>query len=300
MRTFLFFMIVCFMLSTSLMMEGSAREMTYPNQHLLISVEELAGRLSDPTLRIIDTRNDGYEEGHIYGAVSFDTRTLVDSTHPIEGYLIREQPFEELMKELGVRNEDELVIYDDGLDTAATRLFYALELYGHNNVRVLNGGYTAWTAAGGAQSTTAPEVKTSDFKAKTSPYIEVEKEYVKSAIDNPNKVILDVRSRAEYKGEDVRAKRGGHIPTAVNIEWKEVLKDGVPFFKMSDDIERMLLQAGVTKDKQVIIYCQKANRASHMYFTLRLMGFDHLRMYEGSWQEWGNDPHTPITNLSEE
>ncbi|MFA9457554.1 sulfurtransferase [Halalkalibacter sp. AB-rgal2] len=300
MRKFLFILIACFILSTYLTMEGAASEVTYPNQQLLIGVEELAERLSDPNLMIIDTRNEGYGKGHIPGAFSFDTKKLVDSTHPVEGYLIREKPFEELMKTLGVRNEVELVIYDAGVDTAATRLFYALELYGHNNVRVLNGGYAAWEAFEGEQSTTGPEVKTSHFKAKTSPQIEVDKEYVKSAIDNPNKIILDVRSREEYKGEDVRAKRGGHIPTAVNIEWKEVLTDGVPFFKVADDIERMLQQAGVTKDKQVIIYCQKANRASHMYFTLRLMGFDHIRMYEGSWQEWGNDLHTPITNPNEE
>ncbi|ERN51750.1 sulfurtransferase [Alkalihalophilus marmarensis] len=297
------FVLLCLLLMLTILvpMKGIAREVTYPNNDLLISVEETAQRLNEEHFIIVDTRSEGYTEGHIPGALPFDAAQLADKSHPVDGYLVRAEEFERLMNELGISNDDEVIVYDDGDDTAATRLFYALELYGHKKVRVLNGGLKAWKAQGKEVSTTPSEERKGSFKANMQANLEVEHDYVKAAIDHPNKVLFDVRSKAEYMGEDVRAKRGGHIPSAVNLEWKKVLEDGeVPYFKEASAIEQMLEEAGVTREKQIIIYCQKAERASHMYFTLRLMGFEHLRMYEGSWEEWGNDPDTPIVNPSEQ
>ncbi|GAE28669.1 thiosulfate sulfurtransferase [Halalkalibacter wakoensis JCM 9140] len=111
-------------------------------------------------------------------------------------------------------------------------------------------------------------------------------------------VIFDVRSPEEYKGEKILAKRGGHIPSAVNLEWNRVLEKEIPIYKPAEEIDLLLKKAGVTRDKRVVVYCHKAMRASHMYVTLRLMGFENLTVYEGSWIEWGNDPHTPVTNPS--
>ncbi|WP_100371634.1 sulfurtransferase [Bacillus sp. FJAT-45037] len=276
----------------------SAKEVVYLNHELLVQAKELARKLNESTLIIVDLREEGYQEGHIPGAIHLDVNELVDPTHPIDGYLIRPESFEQLMSQLGVGNHDEVIVYDDGRDTAATRMFYALELYGHQNVKVLNGGYKAWLAASGDEETGTIIPKETNFKVKSTLPLEVDKDYVQSAMNQPGKVLLDVRSHDEYTGKDVRAKRGGHIPSAVNLEWNKVLTDGdVPVFKSAQEIEELLQEIGVNREIETIIYCQKAMRASHMYFTLRLLGFGQLKMYEGSWEEWGNDPDTPITEM---
>lgn len=203
------------------------------------------------------------------------------------------------MSEIGIRRDAQVVIYDKGKDTNATRLFYALEYYGHPHVKIINGGYAAWEAEGKITTTEEPKVVHSEYVAEEKSELMVSKQEVKSAINKKGIVLLDVRSPAEYKGEEVRAKRGGHIPSAINLEWKKVLSEGkVPLFKSEKDLLSILESMGVTKDKKIMIYCQKANRASHMYFTLRLLGYGNISVYEGSWEEWGNDPKTPIVNPS--
>jgi thiosulfate/3-mercaptopyruvate sulfurtransferase len=273
-------------------------EVAYPESDLLVNSEWLVEN-KGTNLSIIDVRSEGFEEKHIPGAVHFDMELLVDDNHPIEGYLVSRQAFEQLMNDLGVRDDQTIVIYDEGDDTAATRLFYALEYYGHEDVRILNGGFIAWEEEMKELSYEESEKQTGSFKAKRNKELMVDKDYVERIIGSDGVVLLDVRSPEEYKGEKIRAKRGGHIPTAVNLEWNTVLKkNGVPFFKSSDDILSLLKQAGIPKEKKVVIYCQKANRASHMYFTLRLMGYSDITVYEGSWAEWGNDSKTPIDNPS--
>jgi thiosulfate/3-mercaptopyruvate sulfurtransferase len=270
----------------------------YPESDLLVNSEWLVEN-KGTNLSIIDVRSEGFEEKHIPGAVHFDMNFLVDDNHPLEGYLVSRQAFEQLMNDLGVRDDQTIVVYDEGDDTAATRLFYALEYYGHEDVRILNGGFIAWEEKMKELSYEESVKQTGSFKAKRNKELMVDKDYVERIIGSDDVVLLDVRSPEEYKGEEVRAKRGGHIPTAVNLEWNTVLKEnGVPFFKSSDDILSLLKQAGVPKEKKVVIYCQKANRASHMYFTLRLMGYSDIAVYEGSWAEWGNDSKTPIDNPS--
>ncbi|MFC0469702.1 sulfurtransferase [Halalkalibacter kiskunsagensis] len=270
----------------------------YPQSNLLVSTDWLVEN-QGTNFYIVDVRSEGFEENHIPGAVHFDMEMLVDDNHPIEGHLVSEQVFEQLMNDLGVRNDQTIVVYDEGNDTAATRLFYALEYYGHEDIHVLNGGFKAWKAMHHECSNVETVKQLGAFKARKKNKLMVEKDYVEQVIFHDDVVLLDVRSPEEYKGEDVRAKRGGHIPTAVNLEWKAVIKeDGVPFFKSAEDISSLLKQVDVPKEKKVVVYCQLANRSSHMYFTLRLMGYSDITVYEGSWAEWGNDPKTPIDNPS--
>lgn len=109
------------------------------------------------------------------------------------------------------------------------------------------------------------------------------------AAEDPNKVIFDARSAAEFSGDDERAARSGHIPNAVHLEWSEVLLEGdIPYFKPAADIQEMFTSKGITPDKEVIPHCHTNVRGSHAYFTLRLMGYDSVRPYEGSWAEYGN------------
>ncbi len=271
--------------------------LAYHHAELLVDVDWVEEQAGKPDIHIIDIRDhDDYQVGHIPGAVHLNKKKLVDKLHSVPGYLIDQMQFEQVMRETGVDNMQKIVVYDDEINLDAARLFYALENYGHHDVHLLNGGYAAWRAAQKQISTLVTEPEEGNFVAQRSA-IAVNKQYVNHSIDMDERLILDVRSPDEYSGKDVRTKRGGHIPTAVNLEWSQVLsEEGISFFRPEEEIKALLEQAGITPEKEVIIYCQRANRAAHMYFTLRLMGFHQLRVYEASWEEWGNAPETPIEN----
>jgi thiosulfate/3-mercaptopyruvate sulfurtransferase len=292
------FILVLLLVSICLMHTRALAEQSgYPNESILLTASSLEKLLNDEKVYILDVRNEGNDSESIPGAIPFNMNLIIDEDHPIKGHLVRKEKFEKVLRDHGIKNDQTIVIYDKGRDTAATRLFYALEYYGHGDVKVLNGGFAAWEAEGKKTTTQKAMVSPGDFKANEKSELMTTKEEVLEFIGKDQVVLLDVRSPEEYKGEDVRAKRGGHIPSAVNIEWKSVLRvKGVPQFKSAEEIAVLLESGGVTKDKKVVVYCQKANRASHMYFTLRLMGYNDLTVYEGSWEEWGNDPTTPIVN----
>lgn len=272
---------------------------TYANPDLLADVSWLQEHLDDPSVRIVDMRKEGYESGHIPGAVPITWQDLADQDHEVDGYLLSEEKFETLMGQLGISNDTTVVAYDEGSSLAAARLFFALEYYGHKDkVRVLNGGYQAWLEQGGEVNSEAVNVQPAEFDAVVVEDRGSTFEEVKTLLNSENSenvVILDTRSPAEYQGEDVRAERGGHIPGAVNIEWKQTIRqEGVPYFKSVDELKQIYESNGVTPDKKVVPYCQTNVRGAHTYLTLRLLGYENISPYEGSWAQWGNDPEAPI------
>lgn len=263
---------------------------TYPNEYLLVSVDALNLMLNEDNLYLIDARPDS-SGPFVPGAIHFAAvPELGDPDHPIANYMIGPDQFQERMRDLGLNNEDRVVIMDEGNNLAASRLFYALEYYGFSNASLLNGGLAAWQDQDyeTVEESVIPQEE-GNFTAQVQSSRFCDFETVMAASSDPNKIIFDVRSEGEYTGEVKRAEKNGHIPNAVNLEWSRVIEsEGAPYFKSASEIQELYTTAGLTPGKEIIPHCQTNVRGSHAYFTLRLMGYDSVRPYEASWAEYGN------------
>lgn len=263
----------------------------FVNPNLIVGVQWLTQHAGDAGLVIIDARAAAdYEKGHVPGAVSlpvvetFDPaqqKNLPDTTAKLEA----------LFGAKGIGNVNRVIVYDNGKETPAARLFWTLEYAGHANVSVLDGGIKAWQGAGGKIDTDAVGAKSAAFASKLDPAKMPTKQQCVLAIGDPKKVVLDSRSPAEFRGEDVRTKFGGHIPGAVNVDWVENY-GGATLLKEPEALRSMYESKGVTPEKEVIAHCQTGQRSSVSYLVLRLLGYQKVGNYAGSWVEWGNDEVT--------
>ena len=268
---------------------------TYPNADLLVEAEWLLENLGSENLVVVDMREERIDD-FIPGAVDIGGgEALVDGDHDIESFLLGPDQFAALMSEAGINNRTDVVIYDDGNGLWAARLFFALELYGHDNVRILNGGLAAWERAGGALAEAAAEPVPAVYTIEAQREIACDLNDILAAIEDENTMIVDTRSYEEYSGEDVRTERGGHIPGAVHLEWVNFVQDEeVPYFRPVEEIRSLLADHGIDREKRILTHCQSNVRGSHVYFILRLMGYDDIQAYEGSWYEYGNLEDVPI------
>jgi len=272
----------------------SARsEKGYAHPELLVETAWLAEHGRDPGVRIVDTRSaEAYAQGHIQGAIHFDLAKL-RTKDEASAYLPLPDEFAAMMGALGIGTETQVVIYDDRGGVMGVRLWYVLDYYGHRQASLLNGGWNEWTKEARPVTTETPTPAKTEFKVKPNPQVLCSLDQVKSQINKPGAVILDARSPEEYTGARAQSHKGGHIPGAVNIEWRNNLaEDGR--FKSAEELRRLYEQAGITPDKEIVTYCQSGGRAAHTLFALRLIGFDKSRNYYGSWSEWGNREDAPV------
>jgi thiosulfate/3-mercaptopyruvate sulfurtransferase len=193
----------------------------------------------------------------------------------------------------GVSADRPVVVYDEQSGVRAARAFWFLEYFGHPDTRMLDGGFGAWTHAGLPVTRDAEPPPRSTWSGVPQPSTIATWRDVKERLDKPDAVILDTRTDEEYSGAMTRAKRGGAIPGAVHIEWKNNLTPAGEF-KPASELRAMYESAGVTPDKEVITYCQGGYRAAHAYLALRLLGYPRVRNYTGSWKEWGDREDLPI------
>ncbi|MFU8860521.1 MAG: membrane dipeptidase [Cyclonatronaceae bacterium] len=262
---------------------------TYPNRHLLVEAVELHERLASQLVFLIDAREEA-GDSLIPGAVRFPVVSkLTDPDNPVANHLIGPGAFEQMMREIGLSGNDNVVIYDSGNSLASARLFYALDYYGFSKAAILNGGFAGWLAAGLPVTARPITREAGTFAVDVQEEKFCSFEYVLAASGQSDKIIFDARSEDEFTGADERAAYSGHIPNAVNLEWRKVLEpEGIPYFLPALAIQQQYDALGITRDKEVIPHCHTNVRGSHAYFTLRLMGYDSVRAYEGSWSEYGN------------
>jgi thiosulfate/3-mercaptopyruvate sulfurtransferase len=262
---------------------------------LLVDAKWLHARLGDPSIRIVDIAGDlqDYERGHIPGAVPASLRDIRVPV-PAGGYrLPTEDELAPVLARLGIGPDSHVVAYDEGSSLNAARLFFTLDVFGHPKVSILDGGIGAWRRAGLPLSREPAIVAGSTYRPSLRTDRVVSAEDIVRALNNPSIALVDARSRVEYDGTAQMGKRGGHIPGAVHIEWREHLQPDMTFKPVTE--LRALYQAhGVLPDKQVVTYCQTQHRGAQAYFVLRLLGYDRVSGYDRSWAEWGSRDDLPI------
>jgi thiosulfate/3-mercaptopyruvate sulfurtransferase len=278
---------------------------SYAHPEVVVTTDWLAEHLNDPRVRVVESDEDVllYETGHIPGAVKIDWHT--DEQDQVRRDFIDKAGFEKLAASRGIANDTTVVFYGDRNNWYATYTFWLFRLYGHNDLRVLDGGRSKWEAEGRPLVKVEPSYSSTTYTASEPDLSirafrdEVLREYVQAPA---GRALVDVRSPAEYKGEVIAmvnypqegAQRGGHIPGARSIPWaKAANEDGT--FKGVDDLRALYEGEGVTPDKNVVAYCRIGERSSHTWFVLtQLLGFQNVKNYDGSWTEWGSLVGVPI------
>jgi thiosulfate/3-mercaptopyruvate sulfurtransferase len=268
----------------------------YANPQLLITPRALAAAIDgDPSTRplVLDLRPpEAYAAGHVPGALHLDLwgLSLTDTDPaPLNAF---SWMIEHVLAIHGVSSTP-VVVYDDQSGIRAARAFWFFEYFGHPSVRVLDGGFSAWSREQLPTTRDASPPPKSEWTGRREARTLATWRDVNAALSNSDVVILDTRSDGEYCGTTVRAKRGGAIPGAVHVEWtRNLTPEGD--YKPAAELQQMYDEAGVGKDREVITYCQGGYRAAHSYLALRLLGYPRVRNYIGSWKEWGDRDDLPL------
>jgi thiosulfate/3-mercaptopyruvate sulfurtransferase len=270
---------------------------------VLVTTDWLADRLGDSGVVVaeVDENTDLYEEGHIPGAVKLHWRD--DLQDAIERDLVEQAEFEELMGARGIGNDTTVILYGDKNNWFAAYAYWYLKIYGHQDVRLLDGGRQKWIDEGRELSTDAPSVSPASYSASPrDESIRVYRDTVLAGLGTEGIVLVDVRSPQEFSGELMAppgyeqegASRTGHIPGAQSIPWAKAVRDDGTF-KAADELSELYGGKGVTGDKEVRAYCRIGERSAHTWFVLReLLGYENVKNYDGSWTEWGNLVDVPI------
>lgn len=238
-----------------------------------------------------------YLLGHIDGALHIDKSEFLVERRGVESLVPTAAEVAKLLEKYGIGRDTTVVAYAEDNNPYAARFVWTLRYHGHNKAYVLDGGYEKWAKESRATALLPTSyAAVAGYSVTGSQDIRAEADCVLTRIYNPSVVVWDTRRGAEYLGTEVRAKRGGHIPGAVHLEWTELQKDvnGVKVLKSEEELRSLLASKGITPDKQVIPHCQTGIRSSYATLVLLGLGYTSAKNYDGSWIEWANDPSLPI------
>ena len=275
----------------------------YAHPEVLVDADWVEAHLHDPKVRLIEVDVDttAYEQGHIPGAVGFNWQKELQDQ--VVRAPVSQTQLEALLSRAGVSNDTTIVLYGDNNNWFAAWALWILKYYGHQDVRLLDGGRVKWLADKRELTTQVPSYAQTSYHAHAPEEdIRAYRDYILSHLRQQGFALVDVRSPGEYSGELLApanlpqegAQRGGHIPGAANIPWSQAVNaDGT--FKSADELRALYGGKGVTQEKEVVAYCRIGERSSHTWYVLHyLLGYPNVRNYDGSWTEWGSLIGAPI------
>ncbi len=271
---------------------------------LLVSIEWLLEHANDPNIRVVDCRwalgqaGEGlkqYQAGHVPGAAHLDVDTQLSGDrgpgrHPLPG----RWNFQQALSAIGIERGMHVVAYDEGQGMPAARLWWLLNYYGHENVSILDGGWNAWLAKGGAVSAETPEFPKTEFVGRPRRKWVVDKAEVDSLRDHGNVLLIDARAPERYRGEtEPIDARAGHIPGALNFPFTRAIDPTTGLFRKTPDLKGELETLGAKEVETIICYCGSGISACTVLLALRLAGYDS-QLYEGGWSDWSSDPKLSV------
>ncbi len=273
----------------------------YAHPEVLVSTDWVEQHRNDPKVRLVEVDVDtaAYKEGHVPGAIAWAWNTqLADQ---VRRDILSKEEFEKLFSDSGISNDTTVVLYGDNNNWFAAWAFWQAKIYGHRDLRILNGGRKKWIAEGRELTTDVPSVAHTSYKANQADLsLRAFLPQVQEA-SRKHLPLVDVRSPQEFTGEILAppglpetAQRGGHIPAARNIPWSKACNDDGTF-KSADDLKSLYGAEGIDGTKPIIAYCRIGERSSHSWFVLKyLLGYKDVTNYDGSWTEWGNLVGAPV------
>ncbi|HVG44007.1 MAG TPA: sulfurtransferase [Longimicrobium sp.] len=277
----------------------------YAHPEALVSTDWVAAHLDDPAVRIVESDEDVllYDVGHVPGAVKVDWHT--DLQHPLHRDYLDEEAFARLMREKGIAPDTTVVFYGDKNNWWATYALWVFRLFGHDRVKVMDGGRKKWDDEERPTSTDYPSYPPTDYPVpkRDDEKIRAFREDVLEHVKRHGQLV-DVRSPEEFRGEKLHmpeypqegAVRGGHIPGARSMPWARAVNPDTGEFRSADELRELYEgQLGLDPEEETIAYCRIGERSSHSWFALSyLLGWPSVRNYDGSWTEWGNSVRLPI------
>lgn len=280
----------------------------------LVSTAWLAAHLDHPQLRVVDmrgkvlpptdpkphyfARREDYLAGHIPGALYIDwTKDIVDLDDPVQAQVAPPAKIAAVLGGLGIGDDSVVVAYDDWYSMYAGRLLWVLRYYGFERARILNGGLVRWLADGRPLSTDQPAYPPATFTPRPQPALRKDADQVLAALGGDT-LLIDARGPKEYRGEESRAARGGHIPGAVNVFYQSLLSGDDHTYASPDELRARFAAAGVELDslgeREVVAYCNGGVSATPAALAFELATGRRAALYDGSWNEWGNDERKPL------
>ena len=271
-----------------------AAALAYARPELVVTTEWVALHLDDPNVRIVDTRTRGYEESHIPGAVWLDINASRDRDNP-PAFLPNMDAFVATIEDLGISSDTHIVFYDDRGGIYGTRPWVLLQMLGHEKASIVDGGWQKWTAEERTVSSIQPVFARGTLHVQLDDGWIAVADDVEAAIGSPGSRLIDARTAEEFAGADLRNNpRGGAIPTATHLFWEDTLDGEYMRFRPADELSRLFGSRELSATDNIITYCQGGGRGAHELFVLYLMGYDNVRLYMGSMEDWSRQPDRPL------